>query len=81
MKRVCAFVLGLLILGNAARSFAQPAANALAIGWTNNLLTISGPNIPGGQLEVWYLEAFCRRGSTRRDWNKTMMDFGLRTGF
>jgi hypothetical protein len=43
----------------------------LALAWTNNLLTISAPEMPGGKLEVWYLEAFCRRGSTKRDWGET----------
>ena len=48
-------------------------AGDLTLGWTNNLLSISGSNIPGGKLEVWYLEAFCRSGSTRRDWLQTTL--------
>jgi len=54
--------------------FAFPAAAAsLSLSWTNNLLTISGPNLAGGKLDVWYLEAFCRKGATDRDWNKTVL--------
>jgi hypothetical protein len=45
----------------------------LALSWTNNLLTIAGPNLPGEKLEVWYLEAFCHRGSTKRDWRETTL--------
>lgn len=45
----------------------------LAVSWTNNLLTISGPNLPGGKLEIWYLEAFCRSGAHARDWNQTVI--------
>ncbi len=49
------------------------AAEALTLGWTNNLLTISSPKLPGGRIEIWYLEAFCRKGSTQRDWGKTTL--------
>jgi hypothetical protein len=49
-----------------------PIARAqLSLSWTNNLLTIIGPELPGRFLDVWYLEAFCRRGSTKRDWRQT----------
>jgi hypothetical protein len=41
------------------------------MAWTNNLLTVSAPHLPGGKLEIWYLEAFCRGNSTRRDWKET----------
>jgi hypothetical protein len=27
--------------------------------------------LPGGTIDIWYLEAFCRRGSTDRDWAQT----------
>ena len=47
------------------------AADNLRIAWTNNMLSISGSHVPGGSVEIWYLEAFCRSGSTKRDWNKT----------
>jgi hypothetical protein len=55
-------------LGPSSLSFA-----ALSLNWTNNLLTVSDPNIPGGSVEIWYLEAFCRKGATDRDWNKTVL--------
>src|SRR3989442_2412649 len=51
-------------------SFACQAAG-LAVGWTNNMLTVAGPSIPGGKVDIWYLEAFCRSGSTHRDWHQT----------
>ena len=47
-----------------------PAA-ALEISWTNNLLTVSGPNLSGGKLDVWYLEAFCRSGAHTQAWGNT----------
>jgi|ERR1043166_4656929 hypothetical protein len=49
------------------------SAEGLTVSWTNNLLTVQGPNLPGGKLEIWYLEAFCRAGSTDRDWHQTTL--------
>src|SRR4051794_34796810 len=49
------------------------SAPALEISWTNNLLTVSGTNLPGGTLDVWYLEAFCRTGAHDREWGKTTL--------
>ena len=49
------------------------AADSLHLQWTNNMLTVMGPSVPGGKIEIWYLEAFCRRGSTGRDWNQTTL--------
>ena len=47
--------------------------HALEISWTNNLLTVTGANLPGGKLNVWYLEAFCRSGAHDREWGKTTL--------
>jgi hypothetical protein len=47
------------------------AADPLTLGWTNNMLRISGPQIPGDYIEIWYLEAFCRSGSTHRKWDES----------
>jgi hypothetical protein len=48
-------------------------APALEISWTNNLMTVTGANLPGGKLDVWYLEAFCRTGAHHRDWRQTTL--------
>ena len=45
----------------------------LRLSWSDNILTVSGPQVPGGEVRVWYLEAFCRPGSTDRDWNETVI--------
>jgi hypothetical protein len=66
MARAWIFVLTLLCAQLVARA-------QLAISWTNNLLTITGPELPGNKLDVWYLEAFCHRGSTKRDWRETTL--------
>src|SRR2546425_3327321 len=62
------FICTVLIVVGPAR---VRGAEGLSIGWTNNMLTISGPNLPGQKVEIWYLEAFCRSGSTHRDWRQT----------
>lgn len=46
----------------------QSDVRSLAIDWKDNWLTISDPHIPGKTVTVYYLEAFCRPGSTNADW-------------
>jgi hypothetical protein len=41
--------------------------------WENNILSIEGDSIPGKTVSVWYLEAYCRAGSTDRDWHETVI--------
>jgi hypothetical protein len=50
---------------------AVPQAEGLRLAWKDNILTVSGSRIPGSELKTWYLEAYCRPGSTDRDWNET----------
>jgi hypothetical protein len=50
---------------------ADEGGRALSLTWDKEMLTIHGKHLPGGALEVWYIEAFCRPGSTRRDWKQT----------
>src|SRR5687768_15733721 len=40
----------------------------LSIAWDKNFLTVRGPNIPGEEVRIHYLEAYCRAGSTDADW-------------
>lgn len=49
--------------------------DALRISWDKDILTIAADRLPGGQVQIWYLEAFCRRGSTDRDWRETTIPF------
>ena len=48
-------------------------AEALSLSWADNILTIRGSRLPGGEVKVWYLEAYCRPGSTDRDWGQTVI--------
>jgi hypothetical protein len=49
----------------------------LRIGWADNMLSIEAPpgqpQVPGGKVLVHYLEAYCRDGSTSRDWRETVI--------
>src|SRR5881296_2176898 len=55
---------------NAASMSAEPAG--LTIAWDKNFLTIRG-DFPGGELRTLYLEAYCRPGSTDREWRETVI--------
>lgn len=46
---------------------------SLKLSWKDNHLTIHGDSLPGGDLDVHYLEAYCRPGSTDRDWGQTVI--------
>jgi hypothetical protein len=69
LLRSAAFILALFLAS--AISATGRAADSLQISWTNNLLTVTAPGLPGGKLDIWYLEAFCRKGAHKQDWNKT----------
>ncbi|MBW3539623.1 MAG: hypothetical protein KY476_05075 [Planctomycetes bacterium] len=51
----------------------------LTIDWKDNYLTVRGKHLPGGEVKIWYIEAYCRPGSTDRDWGETTI--GHRTEF
>ena len=48
----------------------KPAS--LGISWEKNFLTIRG-RFPGDEIRIMYLEAYCRPGSTDRDWGQTVI--------
>ena len=43
------------------------------ISWEKHILTVTAPDLPGGKVDIWYLEAYCRPGSTDRVWNETVI--------
>lgn len=53
-----------------ACAFAR-AEDGLTLSWAANKLKIGGAKIPGGEVQILYLEAYCRPGSTDRDWKET----------
>ncbi len=48
-------------------------AQGLRLHWENRFLEIRSPVIPGGPIRIHYLEAYCRPGSTDRDWKETVI--------
>jgi hypothetical protein len=64
----CLFYLLCFAAGSGAEPLGTPR-----LAWTNNLLTVTAAGLPGGKLEIWYLEAFCRRGARDRNWNQTTL--------
>ena len=60
----------LVLIANPAAPQPDPG---LRLAWENNFLTVSGAKLPGGSVKVMYLEAYCRPGSTNRDWSKTVI--------
>lgn len=65
----------LLVLPACRTAGPAPGADApdLRVAWENDRLTIRGDAVPGGAVEVQYLEAYCRSGSTNRKWQETVI--------
>jgi len=64
------WLLLLLAIPAARVLSAEPAG--LTMSWEKNYLTIRG-DFPGKELKILYLEAYCRPGSTDRDWKETVI--------
>lgn len=69
MKLLIALVAVVLIGANSVHSAEVP----LKLHWEKNYLTISGDHLPGKEIKIHYLEAYCRAGSTDADWVKHTM--------
>ncbi len=67
----CALAVSLLThqSGRAEEKARQP----LRLEWKDNILQITAAWVPGKTVRIWYLEAYCRPGSTDRDWKKTVI--------
>jgi hypothetical protein len=64
-------VAALLLPGTSTQG--QRHDNRLTIRWEKNFLHVRGDQLPGGEIEINYLEAYCRPGSTDRDWGETVI--------
>jgi hypothetical protein len=63
-------ILGLALL---APSGATAGDARLKMRWDQGFLGILGESLPGGKIEINYLEAYCRPGSTDREWKETVI--------
>lgn len=76
--RLAVFALAYGLIGAVESPAAEaPAAEGptdrLSVEWTENFLTIRGPRLPAAGVRTNYLEAYCRPGSTDRDWHDTVI--------
>ena len=73
IKIVAVIAFTTLLAGMTLAQEAGEKSNAgLTISWEQNNLTIYG-DFPGGEIRIHYLEAYCRPGSTDRDWGETVI--------
>jgi hypothetical protein len=61
------------LLSLASAATAAAAGPTLTATWKDNYLVVRGDHVPGGEIRTLYLEAFCRPGSTDRDWKETVI--------
>ena len=70
-------ILASLLLGSPFLMFVpqgtEQEPEKLMLSWADNYLTIRGPRLPKEGVRVQYLEAYCRPGSTDRDWAETVI--------
>lgn len=62
----------LLLLAGCATPPRPRQAPPLSLAWQKNVLTVSG-GFPGGKINIWYLEAYCRSGARDVAWQKTVI--------
>src|SRR5438105_9657295 len=67
------FVLSFALVLCLPHSFAAANDPGLRLDWKANYLTISGDKLPGREMKVLYIEAYCRPGSTNRKWEQTVI--------
>ena len=63
----CLQLAGALLLAVPLQA-AEGGPTALTLSWTNNYLTIRGQHLPGREMKIHYLEAYCRPDSQTTDW-------------
>ncbi len=61
-----------------AAETSEPPKNSLAdaeltVHWKDRYLEVRGSHIHGGPIKTHYLEAYCRPGSTDREWGETVI--------
>jgi hypothetical protein len=59
-------------LGSGVVAGQENRSPRLRASWEKNYLTISGDHLPG-PIRINYLEAYCRPGSTDREWGETVI--------
>jgi hypothetical protein len=57
----------------ACKCFPAAVADGLTLDRDGRWLVIRGAHIPGNEIRINYLEAYCRAGSTDADWSQTVI--------
>ena len=70
-SRTTAHALCVVLTTFASTPIFAADAPAPRLSWKNNILTLAAPDLPGRELKILYIEAYCRPGSTDRDWKQT----------
>jgi hypothetical protein len=74
MQRCITCLIAVAVLTGAGSAVPAVAAEpALSATWKDNFLVVRGEHVPGGEIRTWYIEAFCRPGSTDREWGETVI--------
>ncbi|MCF6284003.1 MAG: hypothetical protein L3K26_02265 [Candidatus Hydrogenedentes bacterium] len=75
MKRIGLVLITCAVLMVSVASGQEPSHSSTVsrIEWQHDKLTIYAGSIPEGKVQIWYLEAFCRTGSTDRVWSETVI--------
>lgn len=68
-------LVGVIVIAAIVQAHASNGADdkKLHLSWKDNFLTIAGAHVPGHEVKVLYLEAYCRPGSTNRRWQDTVI--------
>lgn len=69
MRQISYQLLAVAILFTFQTSFGADA-RPIQMQWANNILTLSGDPLKGKEITINYLEAYCRAGSTKADWDR-----------
>lgn len=67
------FLFATLLILTGIMRLTAAELSPMQLRWEKNMLTISGEHVPGKEIKIHYLEAYCRPGSTDRDWGKTVI--------
>ena len=81
MPRVFGVILLIGLMVSASETRPEAGDKALRITWEDNMLRVHSPLLKSGPVEIWYLEAFCRRGSTDREWAETVIPHKTRVTY
>jgi hypothetical protein len=74
MRGLIAIAVALMFLGVAnAQGAESTVEGGLTVHWKDRFLEVRGDAIPGGPIRTHYLEAYCRPGSTDREWGETVI--------